>query len=356
MEMGSPVQVPVLLRPTKPQPCPESHDDRENHVAAPEPAQEECVICLDGLTERCEALPCGHSNFHLDCVASWLLQTLRHPCPICRRVVDCVVYGQEIIWYHHPAAPSTTTLPPHAPQRTLAQAPSNRNPHLIAARGRRRRRVQRPRPRDEPAGLETRRQVYRLRQYSMHVGSNPRSRYRELTRDDFVGSADLQRRARLFLRRELQVFGWLAVAEVDGPDPARTSTPPAQRPRPTVTLERMVNHIVMLLHHAGIRSSDGLIENDLTRHLGRENANQLLHELNSFLRSPFATLEEWDRHVQYHHPSRPQIAIVDGPRDRRRAPGSRSESGYLNEPDRQRLALAVSELVCVGSANTERRS
>jgi hypothetical protein len=44
---------------------------------------------------------------------------------------------------------------------------------------------------------------------------------------------------------------------------------------------------------------DGASEDLLAPHLTRENTKLFLHELSSWLRSPFEELEDWDKTVQY---------------------------------------------------------
>lgn len=46
--------------------------------AAPE---QDCVICLDNLTDECVSLPCQH-KFHKDCIEPWITNT--GSCPSCR--------------------------------------------------------------------------------------------------------------------------------------------------------------------------------------------------------------------------------------------------------------------------------
>jgi hypothetical protein len=48
-----------------------------------------------------------------------------------------------------------------------------------------------------------------------------------------------------------------------------------------------------------LRASNGHAENLLSEYLGRENSKLFLHELNSWLRSPYTKVETWDREVQY---------------------------------------------------------
>lgn len=48
-----------------------------------------------------------------------------------------------------------------------------------------------------------------------------------------------------------------------------------------------------------IKGSAGQAEELLRDFLGRDNARLFLHELQAWLRSPYVSLEDWDRNVQY---------------------------------------------------------
>ncbi|RDA84978.1 hypothetical protein CP532_3875 [Ophiocordyceps camponoti-leonardi (nom. inval.)] len=208
-----------------------------------------------------------YEHFHFPCIDHWLRVDGRRSCPVCKATVSRAEYGR---------GGRGCEYGPLSPQR------------------RRRRRV--PTERDEPDGLSFRRHVYLGLRYSLYVGSNRRSRYRELDRVAFRRDQGLQSRAKAFLRRELRVFYWLT-----GPD--SPSSPSSQqqlrRRRPTATVERLVGHMIFLLCHFEIRGNDGALEDIVTTYLGRDNARLLLHELHSFLRSPFESPREWDVHVQY---------------------------------------------------------
>ena len=64
-----------------------------------------------------------------------------------------------------------------------------------------------------------------------------------------------------------------------------------------------------------IKGSGGQAEDMLQEFLGRDNTRLFLHELRAWLRSPYTSLEDWDRHVQYNEPSnkvREATRRVDG--------------------------------------------
>ena len=71
----------------------------------------------------------------------------------------------------------------------------------------RRHRIQPPVSPD--AALLRRKDIYRLRLYSLHVGSNRLSKFRDLTPQLFVQDQELVSRAKKWIRRELQVFQFL---------------------------------------------------------------------------------------------------------------------------------------------------
>lgn len=224
---------------------------------------EPCTICLQPITERAIAVPCNHLMFDFLCLLSWLEQ--QPTCPLCKADVKEVQYdwrGPED-WKTYRVLESTLES--------------------------RRRRGTRPPPVPAPVvhdpRLERRRQVYRERLFSRHVGANDFSGYRDFTPADFATSAELQSRARSFLRRELQVFPFL--------DPVPTAR------RGGRTREYLREYIVAVLKQHELKGASGQAEDLMAEYLGRENAQLLAHELEAFLRSPCGRLEEWDRVVQY---------------------------------------------------------
>jgi hypothetical protein len=142
----------------------------------------------------------------------------------------------------------------------------------------------------EDTALRTRREVYRRQLYSLHMGSNPLSGYRDLTPQMIASSPDLQSRARMFIRRELRVFTFLNPEAPNQSINAETSS----------NAEFLLAYIVSILKMVEIKASNGHAENLLTEFLGRDNSRLFLHELQGWLRSPFTKLEEWDQDVQYH--------------------------------------------------------
>ena len=61
--------------------------------------------------------------------------------------------------------------------------------------------------------------------------------------------------------------------------------------------EFLLEYIIAILKTVDIKGNQA--EDMLQEFLGRDNTRLFLHELKAWLRSPYMTLEDWDRHVQY---------------------------------------------------------
>ncbi|KAL8930390.1 MAG: hypothetical protein Q9172_000099 [Xanthocarpia lactea] len=131
--------------------------------------------------------------------------------------------------------------------------------------------------------------VYARKLYSSHVGTNRLSRYQDLSPPLFSRDEELLRRARKWIRRELQVFDFL---NIDGQEEEGIM-------RRTNNAEFLLEYIVAILKTVDVKGSGGQAEEMLQEFLGRENTQLFLHELKAWLRSPYTSLEDWDRHVQY---------------------------------------------------------
>ncbi|KAI1871368.1 uncharacterized protein JN550_004362 [Neoarthrinium moseri] len=248
-----------------------------------------CVICLEAVSEACEAKPCRHNNFDFICLVSWLEQQSK--CPLCKAVVSEVCYevgeSDETSWKtfvvpekREPAAPSTPRRP-LPPRRNWPYYRPHRRRHYEAS----------AQPPTEDEEVSRRRDVYRNQTYSLHVGSNRMSQYRDLTPQLFEHDAALVSRARMWLRRELKVFEFLHTPSGTGDDELAR--------RRANNAEFLLEYIIAILKTVDIQGSQGQAEDMLQEFLGRENTRLLMHELKSFLRSPYTSLRDWDRAVQY---------------------------------------------------------
>ncbi|OAP58804.1 hypothetical protein AYL99_06101 [Fonsecaea erecta] len=268
------------------------------------PAPEQCVICLDNISDEAIALPCRHDQFDFPCLGTWLQQ--QQVCPLCKGQVTAVRFN---IGDGNDQRSQVFYLPPED-----AQAGRSTHQFTIAAAARQRRSRQgrgygRVGHHNNPRGvhpgalkdtaLDFRRQVYQQRLYSLHVGTNRISRYRNLTPSSFATDERLTSRARMWIRRELQVFSFL---DPNAPQPAR----PGSTDRRARNADFLLEYIIGILKSIDLKGSAGQAGELLKDFLGRDNAQLFLHELEAWLRSPYEHLKDWDRAVQYAMPSGPE--------------------------------------------------
>lgn len=91
------------------------------------------------------------------------------------------------------------------------------------------------------------------------------------------------------IRRELQVFEFL---RTDGSEAEEVT-------RRANNAEFLLEYVIAILKSVDVKGSGGQAEDMLQEFLGREHTRLFLHELRAWLRSPYTSLEDWDRHVQY---------------------------------------------------------
>ncbi|CAG8374071.1 unnamed protein product [Penicillium salamii] len=293
-----------------------------------------CVICLDTIIEPCVAQPCQHANFDFICLLSWLEQ--QQKCPLCKTELTAVQYelkapqGPKL--YELPTPSSAPVAPPTArPPRGPRNGPRG---------GRRPPCPPRPPP-DDP--LERRRNVYRNQTYSMRVGSNRLSQYRELAPERFNRDEELVSRARKWIRRELRVFAFLnPESEEEERTPQQVSRPGTERleNRRANNAEFLLEYVIAILRTVDLKGSAGQAEELLREFIGRENACLFLHELQAWLRSPYQSLDDWDRHVQY--ANSPRDTSERGHRatrgsDRRHMPANTSRGQASRRPYRSQM-------------------
>ena len=186
--------------------------------------------------------------------------------------------------------PSKEPLAPVNSPPTLEHHRRVSNPSQASRRRRTFERANRPRsPPNPDTALVRRREVYCRHLYSSHVGSNRLSRFRDLTPQLFSQDEGLVSRARKWIRRELQIFKFLNSEDTEAEGVTRRAN----------NAEFLLEYIVAILKTVDIKGSGGQAEDMLQEFLGRENTRLFLHELRAWLRSPYVSLEDWDRHVQY---------------------------------------------------------
>ena len=245
-----------------------------------------CVICLEHISERAVAHPCKHESFDFICLISWLQE--RACCPLCKADVKEVRYQ-----FMHDQSHKTYNIP----QEIIAPKPTSNAPAtssirstynhqgIIPSRPRRRYTPRTPPTADE--AVQWRRKIYSSQLFSLHVGSNRVSRFKEVTPQMLSKDTELVNRARKWIRRELQVFEFLTPDNTSGSD------------RRAKNAEFLLEYIVAILKTVDIQGSSGQAEDMLKDFLGRDNTRIFLHEMRAWLRSPYLNLEDWDRNVQY---------------------------------------------------------
>lgn len=228
--------------------------------------------------------------------------------------------------FEDPQGPKIYQLPPPAPKAPVAAAvPEIRRGPRFPRRFPR----ARPQPSEPDNPLLRRRHIYRHQLYSLRVGSNRLSKYRELTPELFNRDEELVSRARKWIRRELRVFSFLnpedetALPSSSSPDPSnRVTRPGPQRleNRRANNAEFLLEYMIAILRTVDIKGSAGQAEELLRDFLGRDNARLFLHELQAWLRSPYTSLEDWDRNVQYEDTVGRRGVIEGEASDRRATP------------------------------------
>lgn len=259
---------------------------------------EPCIICLQPISERAITVPCNHYTFDFICLASWLNE--RPKCPLCNVDVFEVQYDwaspDDFKRYSVPSTPFSSTRPMNNSRRGIGPPFRGRSrfSDLRRARHHQDRRAATP---TENVAILQRRHVYRHQLYSLHVGSNRVSQYRNITPQLIASTPDLQSRARNWIRRELRVFTYLQ--PTSNTPTSASSDRGTGRSRQASNTEFLLEYIVAILKTVDIKGSGGQAEDMLAEFLGREDARLFLHELNAWLRSPFVNLRDWDRNVQY---------------------------------------------------------
>ncbi|KAK4198819.1 hypothetical protein QBC40DRAFT_349917 [Triangularia verruculosa] len=273
-----------------------------------------CVICLETITCPSIAIPCAHTGFDFLCLISWLQQ--RSFCPLCRTNVTEVRSPnpnshRETVYT---VTPSAAELHEQAAPEIESDVPARHN---------------RPRERHNPgpvalsadSGLrdfvrqvvsrvvddrafERRRYIYRHNLYSLHIGSSPYTSYAPSIPSPQILSSTphLLSKARLFLRRELQVFFPLSTSA------SSSVLSTSQNP------EFLLEYVISILKSVDFQSESGAADayNLLKDYMifpenGEDRTNLFLHELKTWMRwrgepSGSVSLETWDRGVQYPSP------------------------------------------------------
>lgn len=236
-----------------------------------------CVICLEKVNDVAKSLPCKHDQFHFSCLGTWLQQS--RACPLCKAEVESIGYraGESYnIYYltkHQSWDLSRTPRSARCPQRRplIGCGDAGRACN------------------ETDQALPFRRRIYDRQLYSLYVGNNPISKYRNITPDIIRNEPTLIMKAKKWIRRELSVFDFL---NPDSPAFGRAD-------RRATNAEYLLDYIIAIIKSIDIKGSAGQAVELLKEFLGLENARLFLHELENWLRAPYESLNDWDQNVQY---------------------------------------------------------
>lgn len=252
-------------------------------------APDHCSICLEPISERAITAPCNHALFDYLCLLTWLLEQDAN-CPLCKGAIviydpptDFDIGKTEVTAVSHDFVSAHDFKTFRIPPRSVAS--KGNHPSVRSARHGHRRRTSTSPPPIDPA-LAFRKYVYRHQLYSLHMGANRISHFRNFTPKDFASSPEMQSKAKKWIRRELRVFDFLRKSS----DTTRTLT----------NAEYLLEYIMAMLRNVDIKDSSGKPEHLLREFLG-QNTPLFLHELEAWLRSPYDDMSDWDDVVQYGH-------------------------------------------------------
>ncbi|GJN87264.1 hypothetical protein Rhopal_000212-T1 [Rhodotorula paludigena] len=267
-------------------------EDDDGGAADGEDDEEHCAVCLSPIENKTVVSPCHHGQFCWNCIRAWTDQSRK--CPLCLGPIEHLIhnirsasdYQIHYLLPLHALSASTSSsldyLPPRGNRRPRVNPTLPR--HALYGRNRfsSSARLNNEdettwRERQEQRALERRRYIYREDLYAKHVASNRYTGFKPFSPQTFVNNADLKAKVIKFIRRELQVF-------------------------PTVDIAFLTTYLVSIASQLDLRSSAAI--RLISDFLSEQDAQHLVHEITTFARSPFTTLEGYDRFVQYGRPAR----------------------------------------------------
>ncbi|GAA6031825.1 hypothetical protein JCM8097_002009 [Rhodosporidiobolus ruineniae] len=254
--------------------------------------EEQCAVCLSPIENKTVVYPCHHGQFCWGCIRAWTDQSRK--CPLCLGPIEHLIHNirSSKDYQNHyllplsalqSSAPSDQFLPPRGNRRPQVNVPLprhalyGRNRHSSAARLNNGEDESTWRERAEERALERRKYIYREGLYAKHVASNRYTGFKPFNPQTFTTNPDMKARVIKFVRREIQVF-------------------------PTVDVNFLTTYLVSIASQLDLRSSAAI--RLISDFLSEQDAQHLVHEITTFARSPFTSLEGYDRFVQYGRPER----------------------------------------------------
>ncbi|BGP14391.1 hypothetical protein JCM10213_004513 [Rhodosporidiobolus nylandii] len=254
--------------------------------------EEHCAICLSPIENKTVVYPCHHGQFCWNCIRAWTDQSRK--CPLCLGPIEHLIHNIRSAkdyqtHYLLPLSSLTSSasdlLPPRGNRRPAVQQALPR--HALYGRNRysSSQRLNEGyddttwREREEERALERRRYIYREGLYAKHVASNRYTGFKPFTPQTFANNPEMKAKVIKFVRRELQIF-------------------------PTVDISFLTTYLISIASQLDLRSAAAI--RLISDFLSDSDAQHLVHEITTFARSPFTSLEGYDRFVQYGRPEREQ--------------------------------------------------
>ncbi|GAA5877681.1 hypothetical protein JCM16303_000203 [Sporobolomyces ruberrimus] len=256
----------------------QDNDDQDEDV---------CAICLAPIDNKTVVYPCHHGQFCWNCIRAWTDQSRK--CPLCLGPIEHLIHNirsaKDYSTYHllplHTLTSSSSNLPPlRSSRRPPPPSPSTSSLPRHALYGRQSiQTLDTPTPRErlEEIALERRKYIYREGLYAKHVASNRYTGFKPFSPQVFNLNQELKAKVIKFIRRELQVF-------------------------PAVDVSFLTTYLISIASQLDLRSPAALrLVSDF---LSDSDAQHLVHEVVTFARSPFSSLEGYDRFIQYGRPEK----------------------------------------------------
>ncbi|GAA5890323.1 hypothetical protein JCM5296_002788 [Sporobolomyces johnsonii] len=251
-----------------------------------------CSICLSPIENKTVVYPCHHGQFCWNCIRAWTDQSRK--CPLCLGPIEHLIHSirspkDYSTHYLHPlhvvtgSSSASDLLPPRGSRRPTVNSTLPR--HALYGRSRFSSSTRLNgevddstwREKDEERALERRRYVYREGLYAKHVASNRYTGFKPFTPQTFANNPELKAKVIKFVRRELQVF-------------------------PAVDVSFLTTYLISIASQLDLRSAAAI--RLISDFLSEQDAQHLVHEITTFARSPFTSLEGYDRFIQYGRPER----------------------------------------------------
>ncbi|GAA5939672.1 uncharacterized protein JCM15063_005251 [Sporobolomyces koalae] len=267
--------------------------------------EDPCAICLAPIENKTVVYPCHHGQFCWNCIRAWTDQSRK--CPLCLGPIAHLIHNirsvKDYSTYHllplhtlpAPSSASSTSAIPPASRR--GPTPTSLPRHALYGKPPS---LDTPTPRErlEEIALERRKYIYREGLYAKHVASNRYTGFKPFGPNIFSNNPDLKARVIGFIRRELQVF-------------------------PAVDVAFLTTYLISIASQLDLRSPSAL--RLISDFLSDTDAEHLVHEITSYARSPFKSLEAYDRFIQYGRPEQ-------------RIEPNQASNGFEHGADRPRFA------------------